>query len=69
MSDQAVASGADVEGQEGDGGAASAKKKWSGKRIVLFIVLPLLVVLGGAAAGVYFTGLFGFGAPPQKTAE
>jgi flagellar FliL protein len=69
MSDQAVASGADVEGQEGDGGAASAKKKWSGKRIVLFIVLPLMVVLGGAAAGVYFTGLFGFGAPPQKTAE
>lgn len=32
------------------------RKKWSGKKLVLFILLPLLA-LGGAAAGLYATGV------------
>lgn len=36
-------------------GAAPPKKRWSGKRLVLFIVLPLLIVLGGAGAA-FMTG-------------
>ncbi|MFZ5915175.1 MAG: flagellar basal body-associated FliL family protein [Pseudomonadota bacterium] len=36
-----------------------AKKKFSGKVIVLYIALPLLVLLGGAGAGAYFLGFFG----------
>lgn len=72
MTDQAVTNEAEVEGQEG-ADAAAAPKKWSGKRIVLFIVLPLLVVLGGGAAGVYYSGLFssilGGGEKPAAEAE
>lgn len=44
---------------ETDGGVADqepARKKLSGKKIVLFIVLPLLIVVGGGAA-VFFSGL------------
>ena len=65
MTDQAVANETEVEEQEGEA-AAPATKKWSGKRIVLFIVLPLLVVLGGGAAGVYFSGILGGG---EKAAQ
>jgi flagellar FliL protein len=36
------------------------RKKLSGKRIVLFIVLPLLL-LAGAAAAIYFSGILGGG--------
>lgn len=46
------------------------KKKFSGKKIVLFFVLPLLL-LGGAGAGVYFSGLLGGGkeaSPAQASA-
>jgi len=66
MTDQAVTNETEVDGQQEGEGAASAPKKWSGKRIVLFIVLPLLVVLGGGAAGVYFSGILGGG---EKSAE
>ncbi|HLF59197.1 MAG TPA: flagellar basal body-associated FliL family protein [Alphaproteobacteria bacterium] len=68
MTDQALENDAKVEGQEGEG-AAPAAKKWSGKRIVLFIVLPLLVVLGGGAAGVYFSGILGGGDKPADEAQ
>ena len=34
------------------------RRKMSGKKIVLFIVLPLLLV-GGAAAGLFLTGMIG----------
>lgn len=32
------------------------RKKFSGKKLVLFVILPLLLLLG-AAAGVYFSGV------------
>lgn len=35
------------------------KKRFSGKVIVIYIVLPLLVVLIGGGAGAYFLGFFG----------
>lgn len=45
---------------ETDGGGESGeelpRKKLSGKKIVLFIVLPLLLVIGGGAA-LYFSGI------------
>lgn len=45
---------------DGDGdGAEPSKKKFSGKKIVLFIVLPLLLVIGGGGGAAYFLGLFG----------
>jgi len=50
----------DSEGGEGEGGEGEGKKKLSGKRMVVFILIPLLVLLligGGAAA--YFLGVFG----------
>ncbi|MEM7169541.1 MAG: flagellar basal body-associated FliL family protein [Pseudomonadota bacterium] len=52
MADQAVAEdlGGDVEVE------ATKKKGLSGKKLVLFIVLPLLLIIGGAA-GAYFAGL------------
>ena len=55
MSAEAVA---DAEGEipEDEDAPAPTKKTFSGKRIVLFIVLPLLL-LGGGGAGVYFSGL------------
>ncbi|MGB8274228.1 MAG: flagellar basal body-associated FliL family protein [Alphaproteobacteria bacterium] len=56
MADQAVDNEADVEA--GDGELPPKTKRWSGKRIVLFIVLPVLLVLG-AGAGVYFSGILG----------
>ncbi|WP_119678618.1 flagellar basal body-associated FliL family protein [Indioceanicola profundi] len=47
---------------ETDGGGITdqdiPRKKLSGKKIVLFIVLPLLIVIGGGAA-VFFSGLLG----------
>ena len=44
----------DGEGEDGE----PKKKKLSGKKIVLFGVLPLLL-LGGGGAGVFFSGLLG----------
>jgi len=47
------------------------RKRWSGKRLVLFIVLPLLIVLGGLG-GAYMSGvldgLIG-GAPEMADAD
>ena len=45
------------EGAEGADAGAQKKKKLTGKKIVLFIVLPLLLIIGGAA-GAYFAGIF-----------
>lgn len=36
---------------------AAPRKRWSGKRLVLFVVLPLVLVLGGLG-GAYVAGLF-----------
>lgn len=66
MSDQAI--GADAETEDG-AGLPPATKKWSGKRIVLFIVLPLLVVLAGGGAGVYYSGILGSKTPAADGAK
>ncbi len=58
MSDEA-AEDAEVEGEDGEK-ADKPKKKLSGKKLVLFVVLPLLL-LGGAGAGVFFSGILGGG--------
>lgn len=48
------------------------RKKWSGKKLVLFVVLPLLILIG-AGAGLYVTGVFerlmGGDAAPEEVAE
>lgn len=55
MSDEDV----QEEAEDGEGeDSEPAKKKMSGKKIVLFGVLPLLL-LGGGGAGVFFSGLLG----------
>lgn len=41
------------EGAEGADGEAPAKKKMSGKKLVLFIILPAVLVLGGGGAAAY----------------
>ena len=55
----AAAISADASGDEAEA-AVPAKRKLSGKVLVLYIVAPLLL-LGGAGAGVYFSGLLGGG--------
>lgn len=40
----------------GEGGEGGGKKKVGGKKLILFIVLPI-VVLAGAGVGVYMSGL------------
>ena len=57
--------GATHEEEEGEAGEAPARKKFSGKKLVLFIVLPLLLLLGGAAAA-FFAGVFD---PAETQAE
>jgi len=47
--------GADMAPGDGDG-EPIRKKKLSGKRLTLFVILPLLL-FGGAGAGAYFGGL------------
>lgn len=41
------------EGAEGAEGEATAKKKMSGKKLVLFIILPAVLVLGGGGAAAF----------------
>ncbi len=43
-------------GEEDQADAPSKKRKMPGKKLVLFIVLPVLLLVGGGA-GAYFTGL------------
>lgn len=62
VSDAAVTDELD---DEGDGEALPAKKKLSGKKIVLFFVLPLLLV-GGSTGGLLLSGVFG--ASPEQIA-
>jgi len=47
-----------AEGEEGAENAEEGKKRFSGKKIVLFGVLPLLLLLAGGG-GAYYFGLFG----------
>lgn len=57
--------GATHDEEEGEAAEAPARKKFSGKKLVLFIVLPLLLLLGGAAAA-FFAGVF---TPAETQAE
>ncbi|MAL80127.1 MAG: flagellar basal body protein FliL [Sneathiella sp.] len=61
MVDQIDEEGPDAE--QGESGAR--KKKLSGKVLVLFILLPLLMI-GGGVGGAYFAGLFD---SPEPTEE
>ncbi len=56
---------ADVSEVEGGEEAAPAKRKLSGKVLILYIVLPLVVLIG-AGAGVYFSGILGSAAKEEK---
>ena len=57
--------GATHEEDEGAAGEAPARKKFSGKKLALFVILPLLLVLGGGAAA-FFAGVF---SPAEPAAE
>ncbi len=46
----------DIDQDDEEEGGGSARKRVSGKKLVLFILLPILV-LAGAGAGVYMSGL------------
>jgi flagellar FliL protein len=50
-----------AEGAEGGEGEAPAKKKLSGKKLVLFFILPAVLVLGGGGAAAYMLFLKGGG--------
>ena len=54
---------ADNEGLEGE--EQPPARRLSGKRIILFIALPLLLLIGGGA-GVYFSGLLDSEPPPAE---
>jgi flagellar FliL protein len=68
MADQAVAEET-VETDELE--AIPAEGRMPGKKLVLFIVLPLLLLLGGGGGGAYFTGLLDplLGVTPDLEAE
>ncbi len=59
---------APAEGAEGAEGEAPAKKKMSGKKLILFIVLPAVLVLGGGGAAAYLL-LFQGGGGEQHASE
>lgn len=45
------------DGEEGEGEGAPKRRRLSGRKLVLFVIAPLLAV-GLAGAGAYFSGLF-----------
>ena len=57
MNDAAVSDDTDI---EEDGESESANKKFSGKKIVLFFVLPVFLLVG-TGAGLMLSGVFGGG--------
>ena len=58
-----------AEGEAGEGAeGAPAKKKMSGKKLVLFIILPAVLVLGGGGAAAYLL-LFSGGGEQRAEAE
>ena len=60
MNDAAVSDDLDVEDDIDAEDDESANKKFSGKKIVLFFVLPILLLVG-AGAGLMLGGVFGGG--------
>jgi flagellar FliL protein len=65
---EAEAEGAAPAEGEGEGEAAPAKKKLSGKKLVLFIILPAVLVLGGGGAAAYLLLFNGNGAEQHAQA-
>lgn len=55
---------------EVEGGEETPRKRWSGKRLVLFVALPLVLLIA-AGAGAYVTGMLGglLGGGEKKVAE
>jgi flagellar FliL protein len=54
MSDADVAEADDVEGEEEPESEGGGKKKLSGKKLVLFIALPLILILLGGGVGAFY---------------
>ncbi len=51
----------EAENEEGDGDGEDeegGKRKFSGKFLVMFVALPLLVLIGGGGGAAYFFGVF-----------
>ncbi|MDM7947687.1 MAG: flagellar basal body-associated FliL family protein [Oceanibaculum nanhaiense] len=59
---------ADAVGEDFEEGGGPPKKKFSGKKLILFIVLPLLLLIG-VGVGVYFSGLLGSDPVPEETSQ
>jgi flagellar FliL protein len=53
-----------VDGEAGAEGEGKAKKKMSGKTLILFVVLPALLILGGGGAAAFM--LLGHGGAPGQ---
>ena len=70
MTDQALEETEEVDGEESAEGEqeGSSRKKLSGKKLVLFIVLPMFVASAGAA-GVYYSGVADSYLGIEKSAE
>lgn len=65
-----AAAAPEAEGSEGgEGGEGAPKKKMSGKKLVLFIVLPAVLLLGGGGAAAYMLFFKGGGAEQHAEAE
>ncbi|MBN8521061.1 MAG: flagellar basal body-associated FliL family protein [Alphaproteobacteria bacterium] len=54
--DQDVSASLDAPATEGDPLGEEGKSKFDAKKIILFVVLPILL-LGGGGAGLYFSGM------------
>ncbi|PKP99720.1 MAG: flagellar basal body protein FliL [Alphaproteobacteria bacterium HGW-Alphaproteobacteria-12] len=56
------------EGDEEEGTGAAPKRRLAGKVLVLYVVLPVLLLVG-AGVGVYMSGLLGGGESEEAVAE
>lgn len=54
---------------EGGEGAASAKPKLAKKKLIIIIAVATVLLLGGAGAGLYFTGIIGGHKAASKEGE
>ena len=67
MSDNADTESTQATAGEDASDAAAPKKKWNGKRLSLFVFLPVLLMLGGGA-GAYFSGMLEF-SPAEEMSD
>ena len=71
MVDEALAEDSEIEeedGEEGDEDSSPPSRRMSGKKLVLFVVAPLVFLIGGAA-GAYFSGAVDSFLPGGGTSE